>query len=136
MRALFLLATLGIGLCGQPRPFDPEIEVPLGDPFVLRIEQSATIAGTPLRLEFEEVLEDSRCPADVTCVWQGNARLRLAASVRGEEPVQVELNTGLEPRAATAHGFEIALEQVQPTPASARSIAASDYLATLRVTEN
>jgi hypothetical protein len=134
MRTLLLGAIVAVGMCGQPRPFDPEIDVTLGEPFTLRVEQTAEVSGTPLRLFFEEVLEDSRCPIDAVCVWQGNARLSLRAELAGGEPAQLLLNTGLEPRAAPANGYRVTLENVQPAPRSGRSIASGDYVATLRVT--
>ncbi|MFH1764671.1 MAG: hypothetical protein ABIF09_10810 [Gemmatimonadota bacterium] len=33
------------------------------------------LEGSVLRFSFGEVLEDSRCPVDVTCVWAGNAKV-------------------------------------------------------------
>ena len=29
------------------------------------------VTGEDLKIRFEEVVEDSRCPGDVTCVWAG-----------------------------------------------------------------
>lgn len=131
MRSL-LLGLLVLGVCGQPRPFDPEIEVRLDEPFPLRMEQTAEVTGTPLRLRFEEVLEDSRCPADVMCVWAGNARVRLLLEA-DTDPAELLLNTGLEPRAAPAAGYLVTLEAVQPGTHSERAIQPADYVVTLRV---
>jgi hypothetical protein len=39
--------------------------------------------GEGLRVRPLEVIEDSRCPLDVTCVWAG--RVRLRASISGAE---------------------------------------------------
>ena len=113
MRTLFVTLTLGLAVCGNPQPFEPEIEVPLDQPFVLRVGQSAEVAGTELRLRFDDVREDSRCPADVVCVWGGNARLRLTVDADGEVDA-LELNTALDPRSATADGFVISVEALQP----------------------
>ena len=132
MRSLLLGTLLTLGVCGQPRPFDPEIEVQLDEPFPLRMEQAAEVTGTPIRLRFEEVLEDSRCPADVVCVWAGNARIRLIVEAAAE-PAELLLNTGLEPRSAPAEGYLVSLEGVQPATHSARTIQPADYIVTLRV---
>lgn len=132
MRSLLLGTLLSLGVCGQPRPFDPEIEVQLDEPFPLRMEQAAEVTGTPIRLRFEEVLEDSRCPADVVCVWAGNARIRLIVEAAAE-PAELLLNTGLEPRSAPAEGYLVSLEGVQPATHSARTIQPADYIVTLRV---
>jgi hypothetical protein len=133
MRILLLAATLGLAVCGNPQPFDPEIEVPLDAAFSLRVNQSAEISGTRLRVRFEDVRDDSRCPTDVVCVWGGNARARLAIDVDGElEPL--ELNTGLEPRSARVDGFTVVLEALQPEARTAVEISPEDYVVTLRVT--
>ena len=38
-----------------------------------------------IRIRPLELLEDSRCPLDVTCVWAGRVRLRVAISTVGEQ---------------------------------------------------
>lgn len=70
------------------------------------IGETADLGGG-LNVRPIEVLEDSRCPADVTCVWAG--RLRLRASVSGEV---IELIQG-EASAATRHGA-VVLAVVKP----------------------
>ena len=54
------------------------VEGRLNEEFSLHIGQSAYIAGENLKIEFLEIVEDSRCPKDVTCIWAG----RAVASVR------------------------------------------------------
>ncbi|MFC1920637.1 hypothetical protein ACFLYQ_02800 [Chloroflexota bacterium] len=48
-------------------------KVALGDEFQLKIGESAAIQGENLNITFLEVLEDSRCPKNVTCIWAGRA---------------------------------------------------------------
>lgn len=135
MRNLLFGAIVAVGMCGQPRPFDPEIDVPLGEPFPLRVGQSAEVTGTPLHIRFEAVPEDSRCPADAVCVWQGNARVSLHTAIEGEDAEPLLLNTGIDPRTARADGYRISLETVQPAIYSDRTVAQEDYVITLRVTQ-
>lgn len=135
MRSLFLISTLAFAVCGQPQPFEPEIPVSLDESFVLRVDQAATVAGTPLRIAFQQVLQDSRCPSDVVCVWAGNARVRLAVTLQGDGEAAVDLNTGLDPRSSSVPGYEITLEEVQPETTTTSSIPPADYLARLRVTQ-
>lgn len=133
MRILLLVLTLGLAVCGNPQPFDPEIDVPLDAPFSLKVGQSAAVSGTRLRIRFEHARDDSRCPTDVVCVWGGNARVRLSVDVDGEvEPL--DLNTGLDPRAAPVDGLVVSLEALQPEARTAIDIAPDDYVVTLRVT--
>ena len=46
-------------------------EYSLEEEFILYINESVVIAGEDLRMKFVEVSEDSRCPKDVTCIWEG-----------------------------------------------------------------
>lgn len=133
MRALFLALPLGLAVCGNPQPFDPEIEVSLEEPFALRVAQSAEVATTGLRIRFDGVRDDSRCAVDVTCVWAGNARVQLTVDV-DDEVEQLELNTTLDPQDVDVNGFSVALQRLQPENRSGVTIEPDDYVATLQVT--
>lgn len=43
----------------------------------LRLGGRVTVAGTGWRVGFREVIEDSRCPVDVQCIWAGQVVVRL-----------------------------------------------------------
>src|SRR5262245_3921286 len=43
-----------------------------GQEFELSINQEAVVEGESLAVAFEAVLEDSRCPEGVDCIWSGN----------------------------------------------------------------
>src|SRR5262245_25820104 len=45
----------------------------LGQEFELKVNQEALIVGEGLAVSFDSVLEDSRCPEGVDCIWSGNA---------------------------------------------------------------
>jgi len=64
--------------------------------------------GSGLTVRPLSVIEDSRCPADVECVWAG--RLRLRANVSGQD---LEMTLG-EPT-QTAHGA-VTLAVAKPAP--------------------
>src|SRR5262249_9486072 len=49
----------------------------LGQEFDLKINQEAVIEGEGLAVVFESMIEDGRCPEDVTCVWSGNAKIKV-----------------------------------------------------------
>ncbi len=73
---LFLVAAVS-GCSGAQA--DPEVRASAtGDPFMLTQGDAVTIAGHAL--QFVDVVEDSRCPEDVTCVWEGRAKVTLSAS--------------------------------------------------------
>jgi len=87
----------------------------------LRLGESGSVLGitiTPL-----ETLEDSRCPADVQCVWAGRVRLRATlTSGMGTAEQVFELGTPI-----TTEAERITLSDVSPAPLSGTSIAESDY---------
>ena len=88
-----------------------------------------------LRVTFERVVSDSRCPADALCVWAGDAVVRIVLARSTSPSARAELHTapGFE-RSASYPGFEVRLVKVLPYPYSSSAIPAQDYRATLVVT--
>ena len=66
--------------------------VPAGQPFDLRPGDTAALAdgGT---LRYERLVNDSRCPPDVQCIWAGDAELAFAWTPRGAETDRFSLHT-------------------------------------------
>lgn len=105
---LFLLAPFALAACaagphGGPGPsqFSGEAEGRLGE--VIRLHD---LSLTPL-----EVVEDSRCPAEVMCVHAGFFRVRVEIRSGSEVRTEVmELGRGI----ALEDARRLALSQVQP----------------------
>lgn len=97
----------------QKKPSRGETEtVELGQPFTLRLGASTRIEAADLSLLYAELVGDSRCPPDVTCVWAGDAQIRLAVTPGEGEARDVMLHThGGErfPRSACAGGHTFRL---------------------------
>ena len=49
----------------------------IGEPFVLKIGQTASITGTDATLKFESVTQDSRCPLHAVCSTSGKAMVAV-----------------------------------------------------------
>ncbi|MEM7084734.1 MAG: hypothetical protein AAF489_01050 [Bacteroidota bacterium] len=45
-----------------------------------KIGLGTTVSNDGVKIQFKEVLEDSRCPLNVQCVWAGQARVRVMVS--------------------------------------------------------
>ncbi len=116
---------------GPPSPAPPPAgrTISLGQPVQLRPTIEVQLAGTPATLILEAVVEDSRCPVDVTCVragsvtavfnlWDGAQALRESVTLRGVEPARVMLG-----------GFEVTLLAVTPEPVAGKEIKPFDYRA-------
>jgi hypothetical protein len=109
----------------------------LSSEFKLKAGQQVTLKGARLRIRFVTVENDSRCPSDVTCVWAGNAAVRLQLS-NGRSSRTVTLNTSSNAsfaREVEYQGYKVTLVDLNPHPRSDRKIAARDYITTLRVSK-
>ena len=113
---------------GGPVPTRPRIDIPIGKLVEVEIDG--------LTLEFLEVTEDSRCPANVVCVWAGQAKVVIAAIDGGRDLGKHELV--LDPTGANSNGvalgkYSVALVALNPYPSASYSIPNSDYVATISV---
>ena len=53
------------------------------------IGQETEFSGKSVtKVKFAEVLEDSRCPEGVDCLWAGNARIALELYFNDKEPLK------------------------------------------------
>ena len=92
--------------------------IKLNKEFSLAAAQKAYVKTDKLTIEFVSVLEDSRCPTDVDCIWAGSAKVQIKVS-KGKMAAQVfELNTNLEPKTITYQGYKIELVGLTPAPKS------------------
>lgn len=99
----------------------------LGEEFTLREGESARV-GDNLRLTFQSVEEDSRCPEGVQCAWEGNARVRIGYITPDHPPIDFALNTsGRYTRDTTIQGYHITLRAVLPTPKANVKIDPKEY---------
>jgi hypothetical protein len=98
----------------------------------LELEKSAVVEGGALEVTFSEVVADSRCPKGETCIWEGEAIVRLALR-SGDESGEVELHTSSRgPGTGGFAGWVIELVSLEPHPVAGKP-AATAYIAALRV---
>jgi hypothetical protein len=70
---------------------DNPIDVPR---IVVKIHIGETVQFDSASVKFIKVLEDSRCPKDVTCIWAGQARLLVEVTETGKDSRKIELLFG------------------------------------------
>ncbi len=109
------------------------IKVLIDTEFSLGIGQTATIEGEKLVIKFKAVLEDSRCPVNVVCVWAGNGKVEFEVLDIDGQNKTVILNTEEEPRTTTLKGHKLTLISLNPPRIDGVSISPGDYSVTLRV---
>jgi hypothetical protein len=126
LRAIALVAlTLTSQQTGAPEPS-------LGRSFDVKATEVATIQG--LRITFEGVSEDSRCPRGVQCVWAGDAAATFTLVKAPAAAEQRTLHTSGRFEQQTEYDtFVVRLEDIKPYPKEGVEIAPRDYLATLVV---
>jgi len=71
------------------RPAIEANEAPFRVPGTVPAHLNEEVQIGDLRVRPLEVLEDSRCPPDVSCVWAGRVRLRVAVSGVGEPVMEI-----------------------------------------------
>jgi len=109
--------------------WEPELD----RPFEIKAAEVVTVQG--LRITFDGVAEDSRCPTGATCVWAGDAAATFSLEKPPAAALQSILHTnGRFERQTNFDNFVIRLEDVRPYPKEGVTIAPGDYRATLVVT--
>jgi hypothetical protein len=107
----------------------------LGQEFDLKINQEAVIEGEGLAVVLESVLEDSRCPEGVDCIWSGNAKIRIRSGKQKHAPASIEINTHVEPKSSSYLDYEIKLVALKPRPKADKPVQPNEYKATLIITK-
>lgn len=72
---LILFSSYAIGQNGSAETPKIGIKVPLG----------MTVKLKGISIKFIDVLEDSRCPKDVTCIWAGRAIVKAEVTANGKK---------------------------------------------------
>jgi hypothetical protein len=126
------MAAIGVG-CVDDDPVEPtpSAQEVLADS--LSMAPGDVVLLGSLRLAFLEMSEDSRCPIDAVCVWQGNAAVRIAVGLGRGVSLPRTLNTSEPDESVDFGGYRVRLLQVQPAPRAGVPIPPEDYRALFRV---
>ncbi len=85
------------------------------DKFSIRCGRQKVSAKSGLTVKFVSVMDDSRCPEGVNCVWAGNAKIKVKISdARGTK--EVEMNTTVGPQGDQYGGYAVRLVSLKPLP--------------------
>lgn len=135
------VAALGLALTGCQLNHEAKadsIDANVDQPFTLQGEQEASISSQDMKVRFDDVLEDSRCPTEVECFWTGQARIAVSVQQHESDPTTVEFNTNPAPgetrMSIVVGAYTIELQSLEPYPRTPdESIALENYAATLVV---
>jgi hypothetical protein len=92
-----------------------------------KLGQTITFAGVNGTLK--EVVEDSRCPIGVQCIWAGTVRVKVHFSY-GSLAQDVTLTLG---QPFTMYGYTITLTDVKPEKKAGVTISPADYIFTFSI---
>jgi len=102
--------------------------------FKVRYGKEMTIKD--LKVKFESVVEDSRCPKDVTCVWAGDAKILISVRRANGKEAKIELHTnGQFAQTGKYQQYVIKLVALDPYPRTSAKGKPGDYVATLLITK-
>jgi len=124
MKKLLLLFFLFVTAMGFSQ--DKPVEVPK---ILVKIPLGETVSFKKATIKFLKVVEDSRCPADVNCIWEGQAIVWVAVTETGKEMKQVELLYGkrINKSIFSSEGYSLKGMSLSPYPPSA-NIGKMDYV--------
>lgn len=112
-------------------------EEPVADSFSFGLENDFKINGeyhsadNSVKFRITEI-NDSRCPSDVVCAWEGKADVKIQV----ESPVSgiITLST-YDNRVDTVGNYSFKLIDVSPYPISTKTIKLDEYDVTLKIVE-
>lgn len=134
---LLTISVVSLGHDSFAQSSEPmNIEAEIDSEFLLQVNQSAKIISEDITITFLNVTADSRCPADVMCVWMGQADIELFVQ-KGDEESTINLSIGGDssPEESIFDMYLIQLMELSPYPYSTEVIRPDEYTATLKITK-
>jgi len=96
-------------------------QVPLNTSFSLAWEERVQLAETGLTLQWQKLVEDSRCPQNTQCVWAGEVRVALGIT-QGASQATLALSLPADPENPSQYDkYTFNLEAVSPYPGSSET---------------
>lgn len=133
MRNLTIVILVALAACKSPGGGNYLVTLDKPADVLLAHGQSVLVGEEPLRIAFRDVMEDSRCPSDVQCVWEGNGKVRLGLALGGAPETTADVNTSTPATRAYIGGYRISLIDLMPNPVSTSSIPPNTYRVRLLV---
>ena len=130
-----LLLALTLSGCGSPPSvLSDNPTIALGQEFQVASGHTATLSPDNVKVVFNGVSEDSRCPAGVQCAWAGQAVVQISVYRPNADPVGYNLVLGssaLNADMAVSGQYVIHVQALEPLPSDGSAVKSADYVATL-----
>jgi len=99
----------------------------------VQLHKEKSVPGAGFKIKFVEMVEDSRCPTGTTCIWAGNAKVKIEVRGGRDGTKTFELNSTTQPTVVNYAGYDIKLMSLTPKPAANVRIDPDKYLASFEV---
>jgi hypothetical protein len=130
--AILIAMALASAACSAVDAGRP-VEITLDRPFTLAVGGTALLASPAVRVGFDRVLSDSRCPQGEQCIVAGEAVVQVWWQV-GNQPRQWQaLRTMPTTDAPRIQGLTLTLAALSPPQVAGRGIDPATYRATLQL---
>lgn len=110
----------------------------LNTPFYLKYGKTAYLPSENIEIKFSKVIQDSRCPSNVTCIWQGQVIIELDIIKNGKQvsTLMLTLIPGSDALPIQfLDKYTVTLKEVSPYPQSEQTIALKDYIVKIVVSK-
>lgn len=126
---LMCLITLLPACSNQP----DDLTADFGQEIILTPGQKVSLDDDVLAMRFVEVVNDSRCPTGVQCVWAGEVSVKVEIEYQGQTKNMVLTQSGSSESQTQLLDFKIVFG-VQPYPEAEKQLKSDDYRLRLIVT--
>jgi hypothetical protein len=115
---------------------NPE-KLSLDQEFTLNIGQTALIQAENMTIKFVDVTSDSRCPQDVTCIWEGEVNCSVEI-IKDNHPFEMILTqTGLSDQLVTqVFGGYVIRYHIEPYPKNGNQLTNDEYQLSMTITKS
>jgi len=135
-RFAVVILTSAIGACAPVRADVAPDQAPTGTSsrdIVLTPGRPVRVDGTRLAVTLHAIVDDSRCPEGVTCIWAGDVSARIGIDDGEGSAREVTLHLNTSERDIVHGDLRLTLMSVTPYPKADEKIAPESYRATMRV---
>ena len=132
MKNLLLISIISLFLLACNKNDEVELEdFELGTEEQFKLGAINKSADNLLKFRITEI-NDSRCPSDVTCVWEGMVEVKISIENPITDSIALNSHNNL---IDTVGQYIFELKEITPYPVSTKTIELEDYDVTLKIFE-